>query len=103
MRQVRILECAAEEASEAAGWYESRQAGLGKKFYKALDHAISLIEENLVAMFPWNGKAGLLGAYHLPLYRFPYSIIALEHDDQLVVVAVAHHSRKPGYWTGREC
>ncbi len=35
------------------------------------------------------------------LDRFPYSVIAACLEDELVVVAIAHHSRKPGYWRKR--
>ena len=33
--------------------------------------------------------------------RFPYSVIYGIHGDALWVVAVAHHSRREGYWRGR--
>jgi hypothetical protein len=36
-----------------------------------------------------------------PLQRFPFSVIYLERPDGIEIVAVAHHRRKPGYWTER--
>jgi hypothetical protein len=30
--------------------------------------------------------------------RFPYSIAYVLRDDELVILAVAHHSRGPRYW-----
>jgi len=36
------------------------------------------------------------------LRRFPYSIIYYTKAEELRVVALAHHSRKPEYWTGRK-
>ena len=37
-----------------------------------------------------------------PLRRFPYSIIYYVMGEELRVIALAHHRRKPGYWTGRK-
>jgi hypothetical protein len=35
------------------------------------------------------------------LQRFPYSIIYLVERNEIVIVAVAHHKRRPGYWLDR--
>ena len=35
------------------------------------------------------------------LRRFPYSVVYQIQRDQILVVAVAHSSRSPGYWQGR--
>jgi hypothetical protein len=36
------------------------------------------------------------------LSAFPFSIIYWVTDDAIIVLAVAHHRRRPGYWRGRE-
>lgn len=36
------------------------------------------------------------------LRRFPYSIIYLIAEEELQILAVAHHKRRPGYWTNRK-
>ena len=41
MRTIRVLEAAAEEAAEAAAWYEQERPGLGSKFQAAVDAVIS--------------------------------------------------------------
>jgi toxin ParE1/3/4 len=33
--------------------------------------------------------------------RFPYSVIYYLRNDELRVVAIAHHRQLPGYWAGR--
>ena len=33
--------------------------------------------------------------------RFPYSIVFIEHEGDLWVVAFAHQHRRPGYWRQR--
>lgn len=101
MRKVRILEDASQEAIEAAAWYEYEQPGLGIEFFAAVDAAIDVIEENFTPLSPLPEEAGDTGARRLILERFPYDIVAIELPEEAVVIAVAHHSRKPGYWRER--
>lgn len=101
MLTVRILDEAAEEVVEAIAWYENEQPGLGIDFSKAIDRAIDLIEEGIVPLSPMQRQSGAKGAKRLILRRFPYDIVSIERNGEVVVVAIAHHSRKPGYWRGR--
>lgn len=101
MRSVRILEEAAQEAIEAAAWYESEESGLGAEFSHPVDAAIGVIAENVIPLSPLPKEAGITTAKRLILERFPYDIVAIEMRNEAVVVAVAHHSRKPGYWQRR--
>ncbi|TMJ56775.1 MAG: hypothetical protein E6G85_00505 [Alphaproteobacteria bacterium] len=73
MPAVRILEAAAAEATGAAAWYESQRAGLGADFR----------EERIL------------------LKRFPFSVVFVDTGGAKVVLAVAHHRRRPAYWRGR--
>lgn len=101
MARVRILEEAANEAIEAAAWYEEQRPGLGVEFAQAFHAALDLLEEEIVPLSSMPGKAGRDGAKRLILSRFPYDVVVREHRDVLIVVAVAHHSRRPGYWRDR--
>ncbi|PSF04534.1 hypothetical protein C7H09_19320 [Marinobacter fuscus] len=101
MRTVRILEEASQEAIEAAAWYEHEQRGLGSEFFAAVDAAIDVIEENLLPLSPLPEEASDTGARRLILERFPYDIVAIELPEEAIVIAIAHHSRKPGYWRKR--
>jgi hypothetical protein len=101
MRRVRILDEAAEEAAEAAAWYELQQPGLGTEFERAVNAALDLLEEEIVPLTTMPGVAGKQGARRLILKRFPYDVVVTERGDELVVVAFAHQSRRPGYWRAR--
>lgn len=101
MRRVRILDEAAEEAVEAAAWYNNEHAGLGQEFSQVVDAAIDLLEDDIVPLTAMPGAAGLRGAKRLVLKRFPYDIVVRESVDEVIVVAVAHQSRRPGYWRDR--
>jgi hypothetical protein len=35
------------------------------------------------------------------LEKFPYSVIFQEKEEVILVAAVAHAKRRPGYWRGR--
>lgn len=50
MRRVRIHVAAAEEAAEAAAWYERERPGLGMDFLRAVDAALDLLEAEVVVI-----------------------------------------------------
>lgn len=101
MRRVRILEEASREAMEAAAWYEHEQVGLGLDFFAAIDAAINTIEEDITPLLPMPDAHGQSATKRLILDRFPYDIVTLEMPKEVIVIAVAHHSRKPGFWRER--
>ena len=101
MRRVRIHAAAAEEAAEAAAWYEKERPGLGADFQRALDAALDLLEEEIVPLVAAPGVAGSKGVKRLLLRRFPYAVIVRERADEVFVIAFAHTARRPGYWRDR--
>ena len=101
MARVRILEEAADEAVEAAARYEEQRPGLGIEFAQSFHAALDLLEEEIVPLSNMPGEAGRAGAKRLVLSRFPYDVVVQQHRDALIVLAVAHHSRRPGYWRDR--
>ncbi len=36
-----------------------------------------------------------------PLHDYPFNIIYRLTPEAIIIVALAHHSRRPGYWAGR--
>lgn len=101
MRRVRIIEEAAEEAIEAAAWYEKEHPGLGTEFSHAINAALDLLEQDIIPLANLPGIMGTSGAKRLVLRRFPFDIVVRESTEEIVVIAIAHHSRRPGYWRGR--
>jgi len=47
------------------------------------------------------GVSGKQGTKRLILRRFPYDIVVVDRGDERLIVALAHHPRKPGYWRDR--
>jgi hypothetical protein len=102
MKPVKVGKEAAQEFQEAAAWYEREQEGLGERFIAAFEHALQLLEEENPPLTPVEGEAGAKGTRKLILHKFPFSIMVYELPASIVVVALAHHSRKPGYWKSRK-
>lgn len=98
MGRVRILQEAADEAVAAADWYDRERPGLGLEFFAAIEAAIDLIETDALPLAP---LSGVKGAKRLILKRFPYDLIVVERANEAILIAVAHHSRRPGYWRQR--
>ena len=78
------------EAFEAQAWYESRAAGLGLEFARAIDAAVASAVRNPEAfsLIASNCRRVLLR-------RFPFSLVFRVRGDELLVVAVFHHRRDP--------
>ena len=82
--------------TEAALFYETAHASLGDDFIDDIRYAIDTIRER-----PKLGVEVAYGFRRVLVRRFPFSIIYFSEPGQIVVVAVAHHSRSPDYWKGR--
>ena len=101
MRLLRIHAAAAEEAVEAAAWYEKERLGLGTDFERAVDAALDLLEHEKAPLTSVPGVAGAHGVKRLLLRRFPYAVVVCERDTEILVIAFAHYARRPGYWRDR--
>lgn len=101
MRRVRILKAAAAELDAAATWYNQQRPGLGSEFDQAIDAALDLLEDAIVPLTSMPGESGTRGAMRLTLRRFPYDIVVRLTSAEILVVAIAHQSRRPGYWRPR--
>ena len=99
--QVKISTEATDELIEAAAWYELEVSGLGEQLIDAFEQLIIRLGEPNPPLVPVIGEAATLGAKRLLLQRFPFSIVTITKSQAIIVVAFAHHSRKPGYWHDR--
>ena len=82
--------------SEAAVFYEAASFGLGRDFLDDLHQAI----KNLPA-HPEIGVQVSKGLRRMLLRRFPFSLIYSVEADGILIVSVAHHRQRPGYWKSR--
>lgn len=77
-------------------WYEERSLLAAAGFLHEVSVAVRRIAE-----VPNRYPVSLHGTRRILLERFPFSIHYRVSENDIVVVAVAHQKRRPGYWAGR--
>jgi plasmid stabilization system protein ParE len=99
----RIHPAAELEAEEAADWYGERSPALAVEFARQYAQVIDVIvEKPRMYGLADDAPPGVECRNALRLGRFPFRIVyALPSDDEIYVVAVAHHNRRPAYWQDR--
>lgn len=56
----------------------------------------------LLLQHPGLGTLWRQGKRRFVMNRFRYSVIYTVSSEEIRILAVAHHSRRPGYWRGRK-
>lgn len=97
---IEILEAAEHELLAAADWYEEQQPLLGQRFLSEAERTADRIAERPHIGVLWALSTVPPGVRRLQLRTFPYHLVYVE-EPRLVIVAVAHMSRRPGYWRPR--
>jgi toxin ParE1/3/4 len=95
-----ILLAASTEMAEAAAWYDERVTGLGDRFLSEAEGVFSRLDETPLIGPLWDHPRVPAGVRRMFLRSFPYSAVYVL-EPRLVVVAVAHARRRPGYWARR--
>ncbi len=96
MKRVQLLAAAERELRDAVSFYEQQAKHLGREFHAAIMSArrdIGETPERWMAIGP--------GVRRRLVHRFPYALIYRIEPEDVVVIAVVHLSRRPGYWTER--
>lgn len=85
------------EYEDAARYYAGCQPGLEQRFMSAVERAIELIVEapGRWPIFENNVRRCLTRV-------FPYVILYTVESDHIVILAVMHSHREPGYWRDRK-
>lgn len=96
--RVAIDDAAAEELREARSWY-AKEAGAptAARFLTEFQRL-----RIILAQEPLRGPEVEPGIRRLLFReRFPYSIMYVVRERRVVIVAVMHQHREPGYWKER--
>ena len=94
--ELEYLEEALEEAEAAARWYAERSASAAAGFSEEIDTAESAIVDFQTAWPQFDH-----GTRRYLLRRYPFSVIYRIESTRILIVAVAHGHRRPGYWKSR--
>lgn len=96
-RRVTLHDEAAADYDAAFEWYLERSPDAAVRFDETVGHAFTEI-----ARAPQRWPRGSYGTRRFLLRGFPYMLIYREANaDMIEILAVAHTSRRPGYWVER--
>ena len=89
---------ATKDYREARNYYAARSPATSARFIKAVDAAVKRIIQAPDSLPVVSGKYR-----RVRVEEFPHSLVFYERAEHDVrIVAVAHPSRRPGYWRRRE-
>lgn len=94
--RARFLRLAEAEVNEAIAYFDQQREGLGDRFEQDLQTTVVFVTEH-----PLAGKMLSKRVRRFRLRTFRYNVIYIADDKEIVIVAVAHHRRRPGYWRHR--
>lgn len=97
MDNIYILKRAELEYQQAYQWYQNRNQEAADNFESAFQQGLEAISQQPEIFTPLDQ----IYRYYL-LEGFPYQLIyRIQSQQRIVIVTVAHTSRKPGYWRSR--
>ena len=97
MDSVIFLRGAQRDYDESCDWYAERSDSALIGFQTAVETVLREIVENPERWAYCDERHR-----YRQLKRYPYLIVYRFEDNRVIVVAVAHAKRRPGYWSGRE-
>ena len=95
-RPVRLHPEAQNEYLSSLAWYKERSLDAAFDFEYEFQRTVSAIAES-----PERWPVYLASCRRYVLHKFPFSIVYRVLDDEVLVLAVAHGHRRPGYWRKR--
>lgn len=87
---------AEEEFPETIRYYETEAPGVGVAFIVEVHRAVNAITD-----LPMSAPEARGGIRKKVINNFPYSVLYAVEKDLIVIIAVAHHKRRPTYWRKR--
>lgn len=97
MKQVRFHLEAQQELEEHESWYRKRSEVAAQGFLLELDHAITSVAEA-----PERWPQASRGERRFVFRRYRFTLMYRIKGDYVFVTAVAHQSRRFGYWRHRK-
>jgi len=77
----------------AIRWYQERNRSTADSFRTSIKRVI----ENL-ATTSMHAAADVDGVRRRVLKDFPFTVFYVLEEHAIIVIAIAHHRREPGYW-----
>ncbi|MEB3331339.1 MAG: type II toxin-antitoxin system RelE/ParE family toxin [Synechococcaceae cyanobacterium] len=96
MTQARFVEAARREILAEVTYYQEVQIELATKFLESVEQATAR-----ALAYSMTGPPGAKGTRRVFLKDFPFALFYRPNDQGIIVIALAHHARRPGYWRDR--
>ena len=96
MKRVRFIAPARREFLAEVHFYNRQNPRLAARFVAAVEEATAR-----AATFPLAGSPFSKNTRRVLLKGFPFAVVYRPTDEEIVVFALANHSRLPGYWQSR--
>ena len=96
MRRARFVAAARKEFLAEVVYYNRERPGLGARFTAAVEEATAR-----AMAFPLAGSPASKNTRRIFVKDFPFAVVYRPMTDGIVVFALAHHARLPGYWRSR--
>lgn len=96
MPPIDYLSGARRDFDESFDWYAERSAQTAVRFAAAVDAALVEVAANPIKFPSPDGVHR-----ECPVRKFPFRIVCRLVDNRVLVVAIAHAKRRPGYWRVR--
>jgi toxin ParE1/3/4 len=96
VKRVRFVAPARAEFLAEVIYYNQVAPGQGARFAEAVEEATAR-----ALTFPLSGSPSDPNVRRVVVKNFPFSVVYRAEADGIVVFAVAHHARRPGYWRSR--
>jgi plasmid stabilization system protein ParE len=96
MLRIDYLPGARRDFDESFDWYAARSTRTAQRFVAAVDAALTTLADDPMRFASPDGMH-----HECPVKKFPFRIVYRLLDDEVLIVAVAHAKRRPGYWRDR--
>ena len=94
--RITFLSPALEEITKAVEYYESQAPGLGEDLDRDIERTLGFLSHNPDLGSPFESQTR-----RALLRRFPFGLVYRVAKDRIVLIALIHLRREPGYWKDR--
>jgi len=101
VKPARYHPAARDELRAAIRHGEADRPGRGARLEAAVSHVLRRLRRLPPSAPRWSDLQGPFEIRRALVKRHPYLVIYAMLPDQLVIIAIAHTSKQPGYWRDR--
>ena len=96
MKRARFVAAARREFLAEVVYYNNKEPELGGRFAAAVEEATAR-----ALAYPQAGTPATKDTRRVFLNDFPFAVVYRPDPEGITIFALAHHSRRPGYWQSR--